>query len=112
MRMFYLSITGDTPTLLQLRNLKKRDGKSLNVIGRIAGHYSTFGIHLLQDDNGDRVKLIERDHRYDGAEAITAEIIKKWIDGGGSTCTYEHLIECIEKVRLGALAGELRELIR
>ena len=112
MRIFYLSITGDTPTLLNLCNLKNRDGKSLNVIERIAAQYSTFGIHLLQDDNGVKVNLIERDHRFDGTEAITSAIIKKWIDGGGSTCTYKHLIECIEKVRLGALADELKELIR
>ena len=60
-----------------------------------------FGIHLLEDDNGAKVQLIERDHRHDGTEAILVGILRKWLDTGGPTCNYAHLIEpCVRRVRL------------
>ena len=62
-----------------------------------------FGIHLLEDDNGAKVQLIERDHRHDGTEAILVGILRKWLDTGGPTCNYAHLIECVRRVRLGVL---------
>ena len=81
------------------------DGTPLNIIERVAaGDYMTFGMCLLQDVNGDEVEIIENDHRHRGAEAITQAIIQKWLKSGRPTCTYEHLIACLNQSRLGALA--------
>ena len=102
-----LSHIGDKPTLLQLVNMKWVDGKPLDVIGWIAANYYTFGMNLLQDENGVKVDVIKRNHTLEGAEAITQEIVKKWLSDGGSRCTYLHLVECLRKSGLGTLADEI-----
>ena len=100
-----LPLIGDKPTLLQLVNMKWVDGKPLNIIGQIAANYYTFGMNLLQDENGVKVDVIEADHK--GAEAITRAILKKWLSDGGPTCTYQHLVDCLRESGLGALADEI-----
>ena len=52
-----------------------------------------FGIHLLEDDNGAKVQLIERDHRHDGTEAILVGILRKWLDTGGPTVKLKSIQE-------------------
>ena len=69
------TVSGGTPTLHQLVNMKAVNGKPLGVIRRIAVNY-TFGMNLLLDENGEKVDVIERDHKE--AEAIAHEILKKW----------------------------------
>ena len=106
-----LSTTGcvDEPTLLNLMKMKGADGNPLGIIPRIAaGDYMTFGMCLLQDKNGDQVKLIKRDHRHDGTDSITQAIIQKWLTSGAApTRTYQHLIECLRQSELGALAEDI-----
>ena len=89
------------------------DGNPLNVIGRIAIEYYTFGINLLQDSNGEKVDVIEEDHIHKGAKAIARAILKKWLQDGGPTCTYLYLIDCLRESQLGVLADEMsRQLQR
>ena len=102
------STTGDEPTLLKLMKMKGADGNPLRIIPRIAaGDYMTFGMCLLQDENGDQVELVKRDHRQDGTESVTQAIIKKWLTSGAPTRTYQHLIECLRQSGLGALAEDI-----
>ena len=82
------------------------DGKNLRIIPRIAaGDYMTFGMRLLQDENGDQVELIKRDHRQDGTESVIQTIIRKWLTSGAAPTQY--LIECLRKSGLGALAKDV-----
>ena len=98
--------TGATPTLLKLKTMKGADGKPLKIIETVAaGDYVTFGMCLLQDENGEQVGLIERDQINKGAEAVTRTIIQKWLTSGAPTRTYQHLIECLRQSELGALAS-------
>ena len=91
------------PTLLKLKTLKGADGKPLKIVQKIAAHdYTTFGMYLLQDENGEEVDIIEKDHK--GAERVTKEILKKWLTSDAPTRTYQHLIECLRQSELGALA--------
>ena len=97
-----------TPTLLKLKTMKGADGKPLKIIETVAGgDYMTFGMCLLQDENGEQVGLIERDHISKGAEAVTRTIIQKWLTSGAPTCTYQHLIKCLRQSELGALAEKI-----
>ena len=87
--------------------MKGTDG-TLNIIETVAaGDYMTFGMYLLQDKNGHKVKVIKKDHIQDGAESITQAIITKWLTSGGPICTYQHLIECLKQSELGALAEDI-----
>ena len=54
------------PTLLKLKTTKGADGISLRIIQTIAAHdYTTFGMCLLQDENGEEVELIKKNHIQD-----------------------------------------------
>ena len=100
---------GARPTLLKLKKMKGADGKPLKIVQTIAAHdYKTFGMYLLQDENGVAVALLKKNHTQDGAESVTEAIIQKWLTNGDeSTCTYQHLIECLRQSELGALADQL-----
>ena len=96
---------GAKPTLLELKTMKGADGKPLRIVQTIAaGDYMTFGMCLLQDENGDEVELIEKDYIGKGAAGITQAILKKWLKIDAPTRTYQHLIECLKQSELGALA--------
>ena len=81
----------------------------LNVIQKIAaGDYKTFGMRLLQDENGMKVNLIEKNNRQEGAEGITRALLNEWLrDGPEHTRTYDHLIDCLKESGLGALADDI-----
>ena len=85
--------------------MKGADGKPLKIVQKIAAHdYTTFGMCLLQDENGEEVALIEKDHIIRGAASVTQAIIQKWLTSDAPTRTYQHLIECLRQSDLGALA--------
>ena len=85
--------------------MRGTDGTPLRIIERVAASgYTIFGICLLHDENGDKVKMIENDYGHKGAEAITQAIIRKWLTSGGPTCTYQHLIECLNQSGLREIA--------
>ena len=109
---FFIFTKGDAPTLtiLELIDMEGADGKNLRIIPRIAaGDYMTFGMRLLQDKNGDHVELIKRDHRQDGTESVVQAIIRKWLANGAAPT--QHLIECLRKSGLGALAEDIDSAI-
>ena len=98
------------PTLLKLINMKEPNGTPLRFIERVAaGDYTIFGICLLQDENGYGVDIIKNDSRHHGDKDIVCSIIQKWVQNGGPTCTYQHLIKCLNQSGLGALAEAIAE---
>ena len=88
--------------------MKGADGKPLKIVQTIAAHdYTTFGMCLLQDENGEEIALLKRNHIHDGAESVTEAILQKWLTSDAPTPTYQHLIECLRQSELGALAEQL-----
>ena len=88
--------------------MKGADGKPLKIIQTIAaGDYMTFGMYLLQDDNGVEVELIRKNHKQDSAESVQSILIKWLTNGAVPTCTYQHLIECLRQSELGGLADRI-----
>ena len=99
---------GALPTLLKLKTMKGADGKPLKIIPTIAAcDYTTFGMCLLQDENGLAVDLLKKNHINDGAEGVTRAILQKWLTSDAPTRTYQHLIECLRQSELGALAERI-----
>ena len=105
--------TDATPTLLKLKTMKGADSKPLKIIETVAaGDYVTFGMCLLQDENGEQVRLIKKDYINEGAKDITEEILQKWLTSGAApTRTYQHLIECLSQSELGALAEQIAAIL-
>ena len=112
MFMLVNNSTGTTPTLLSLKTMRGANGEPLKVVQKIAaGDYMTFGMCLLQDENGDEVELIKKDLMHGGTESITQGIIKKWMASDALTHTYLHMIECLRESELGALADDIATAI-
>ena len=80
-----------------------------NIIQKISlGDYETFGMCLLQDENGVKVDLIKESTKQEGAKGITRAILKEWLrDGPEHTRTYDHLMECLRESGLGAIADDI-----
>ena len=99
------------PTVLKLKRMKGPDG--LGVIETIAaGDYQTFGMVLLNDENGQRIDLITKDLSDIKA---TETIIKQWLTGTISdtnpyTRTYRHLVVCLKEAGMGALGDYLIQI--
>ena len=103
---------GEAPilSLLKLKTMKGADGTALRIIPRIAaGDYMTFGMCLLQDENGVDVGLLKKTHAHDGPVGITDAIIQKWLTSGAAPTrtSWQHLIECLRQSELGALAEDI-----
>ena len=107
--LVYILATGTGPTVLKIKTMKGADGKPLNIVQKIAaGDYMTFGMCLLQDENGHEVELIEKNYKQDGVERVTLAILTKWLTSGAApTRTYQHLIECLRQSELGTLADNI-----
>ena len=93
-----ISVSGAHPTLPELLEL--------NIPFHVADNYELFGTFLLQDDTGHKVDIIEHNRRGD-AEGITTAILKKWLQGGGMSVTWESLIEALKKCKASYLANQL-----
>ena len=91
--------------------MKGADGKTIHVIKSIAaGDYVTFGMFLLEDDNGEQVELIRKNNIQEGAENVTQVILQKWLSSD-ATRTYQHLIECLKDAELGSLAEGITNML-
>ena len=90
----------------------RANGEPLDIVQKIAaGDYMTFGMCLLRDENGHAVDLIKENHKQDGAESVTQEIIKTWLNSDAPTRTYDHMIACLRDSKLGALADDITTAI-
>ena len=63
----------------------------------IANGYENFGINLLDDSNGNRVKSIEIEKRGEPA-GITVEIVRRWLQGKGRwPVTWRTFVKCLRE---------------
>ena len=84
--------------------------RTINIPQDIGPNYYYFGLHLLNDRNGTRVKNIEDKHRED-AERINIEILREWATGKGKKpVSWKTLTEVLHDIELGALASEIEEV--
>ena len=68
------------------------------------------GITLLNDTKGDKVDSIATQCREDFLH-INTQILKEWIQGRGSPCTWGNLIHAL-RLHCGTLADEVAEHVK
>ena len=91
--------------------MKGADGISLCIIEKIAaGKYERFGMHLLQDANLTRVKLLEKNNK--DPEDVTWKILQQWLESDAAPRTYQHLMKCLKRSGLSALSVSIGNAIR
>ncbi|KAL5505335.1 hypothetical protein EMCRGX_G006750 [Ephydatia muelleri] len=94
------------PSIALLMALPSRGG-TINVIQRIGVNYSTFGIFLLNDDNGTLVDALKSEHLLN-AENITTAILQRWLEGKGKTpVSWATLIGALRQATLNTLADQI-----
>eukprot|EP00731_Ephydatia_muelleri_P005504 Em0002g1680a len=94
------------PSIALLMALPSRVA-TINVIQRIGVNYSTFGIFLLNDDNGTLVDALKSQHLLN-AENITTAILQRWLEGKGKTpVSWATLIGALRQATLNTLADQI-----
>ena len=95
------------PTLTELM---KFGNKEINIIQEIGDRYHDFGIKLLEDKNGCKMKAIKHDER-DKAESIICEVLTRWIRGEGRKPTsWVTLASVLDECKLSSLANVIRSV--
>ena len=95
------------PTLPELMRFSCTDRRVINIPMEIGTEYVQFGIFLLDDLNGARVKSMAH-HHLNKAKQINTEILQEWLTGRGKKpVTWTTLVEVLHDIELSALAGEI-----
>ena len=97
------------PTLLQLLCFPGKSG-NINIPERIGTHYKTFGIFLLNDENGAKVESIAKEEST--MTDMSLKILSKWLQGEGiQPPTWNTVIKVLRQSNLAVLAGEIASVI-
>ena len=79
----------------------------INIAEKISTKYHDFGLLLLDDPNGTRVRNMELKYNQD-AERINKEILQEWATGRGKKpVSWETLTEVLRDIELCTLASEI-----
>ena len=82
----------------------------LNIIEECSSEYHKLGIFLLRDDNGYKIKRIEKTKHYIPDEIMT-EMFQEWIKLPGDH-SWKTLIKCLNKCCLNVLAKDIEDALR
>ena len=91
--------SGGWPSLPELLCLK--------VPQQVGSNYSKFGIFLLNDQMGNRMKAIEQNCHWQ-AEPIVQNILQEWLEGKGLPVTWESLVLTLRDIDLSVLANQIQ----
>ena len=79
---------------------------SFSIPKRIGTKFMQFGILLLNDDMGQRVKSFALKHRSD-CEQINLEILKEWLKGAGQPVNWRALVGVLRDICNEMLARDI-----
>jgi predicted 3-demethylubiquinone-9 3-methyltransferase (glyoxalase superfamily) len=80
---------------------------SINLPVRVRDKYEVFGIHLLNDDYGDKMVIL-RERFLRDAEKITMEVLVEWLRGRGVGVSWQSLITTLRDSELFLMADQLQ----
>ena len=90
--------------MLELLKFTCADNTTINITKQIGNEYECFGIFLLQDSNGQKIKGIKSKHQSDPSQ-INTEIFEEWLAGKGKQpVTWGTLVETLRDTELCTLA--------
>ena len=94
-----LFFSGEQPTLPELLCLK--------VPQEVGANYSTFGIFLLNDRTGGRIRSFKKECQGD-AEDVMLRILEEWLEGKGLPVMWESLVKTLRNIDLSVLADQIQ----
>ena len=84
--------------------------RRINIPREIGVKYREFGLLLLEDHNGARIRALALKHRDDASE-INIEIIEEWVAGKGKhPVTWRTFTEVLHDIELSTLAEEIEAI--
>ena len=92
--------------MVNLENLiffKCHVNQEVNILEEVGVKYYDFGIRLLQDSYGNKMSIIDKDHKSDTI-GIVREIVKLWLNGEGVPVSWESLVSVLRSIKLGRVA--------
>ena len=99
----------DRPTLIECIRLRGRHGR-INIPQEIGVKFREFGLLLLEDHNGARIRALALKH-MNNANEINIEIIEEWVAGKGKhPVTWKTLTHVLHDIELSTLAREIEAI--
>ena len=94
------------PTLIECIRFRGKE-RRINIPEEIGSKYREFGLFLLEDYNGAKIRALA--HKYmNDANRINIEILEEWITGRGKhPVTWKTLIEVLHDIELSTLAEKI-----
>ena len=79
----------------------------LKVPQEVGTNYSTFGIFLLNDQTGSRIRNFKKECQGD-PEDVMFRILQEWLQGKGLPVTWESLVQTLRDTGLSVLADQIQ----
>ena len=99
----------ERPTLVECIRFQGRE-RRINIPQEIGVKYREFGLLLLEDHNGARIRALAHKHNNDAKE-INIEVIEEWVAGKGKQpVTWKTLTEVLHDIELSTLAEEIEAI--
>ena len=94
------------PTLPLLLHLPVAPDRHINIAEEVGDDSFDFGVHLLNDDNGQITENVHSDEKG-STKNVNRKILMKWLDGQGKPVTWESLVSVLRSIQLNALATDI-----
>ena len=101
------SLAGDRPEMWQLQKFVGVSGRAVRVVEEVSADWEKLALAL--HFRGGIIRAVRENERL-LVEPACRRILERWLlDGeGGQPVTWETLVECLEDIGHGTLAGDLR----
>ena len=97
--------------MLELIRFRGRE-RRINIPQEISTNFRNFGILLLEDTSGARIRSIVYECR-DNPELINMKVMEEWVAGRGKLpVSWDTLIEVLQDIELGALARDIASAVK
>ena len=96
---FVSTVSSEKPNLPQLFEV--------DLPSRVALKINAFGTFLLEDDLGNKLEIIRRNHQG-RVEEMTMEVLREWLAGKGVEVSWESLIATLRKSKLKLMADQIQ----
>ena len=96
------------PTLAQLQLMKTASGERVKIINTVTPRWTSIGIQLNFDPDGQMLRLIEAEHKIKGEVACCERMFMHWLAGNGKPATWGTLIELLEDLDYNHLAQQIK----
>ena len=107
LHILFTSSPDTNPNLQELLKFTCTDGRVISIPVEIGVKYFEFGIFLLDDRSGSRVKSMASKHQ-NVAKQINIEILQEWLEGSGKKpVSWATLVEVLRDIGLSTLADEI-----